>query len=48
MGELLNRVLDAHGGIDRWRGFELVQATIVSGGQIRAMKACLRMRRHVK
>src|SRR5579871_2396838 len=38
MGELLSQVLDAHGGIDRWRGFELVQATIVSGGQIWAMK----------
>jgi hypothetical protein len=38
MSELLKRVLDAHGGIDRWRGFELVQATIVSGGQIWAMK----------
>jgi hypothetical protein len=38
MNELLSRVLDAHGGIDRWNRFEMVHATIVSGGQLWAMK----------
>ena len=30
--DLLTRVLDAHGGIDRWRQFSRIEATIVSGG----------------
>lgn len=32
MNELLARILDAHGGMDRWNGYEKVEATIVSGG----------------
>ncbi|MTD95052.1 hypothetical protein GIW81_11990 [Hyphomicrobium sp. xq] len=32
MNELLAKVLDAHGGADRWSGFSKVEATIVSGG----------------
>lgn len=36
--ELLQRVLQAHGGLDRWRSFETVQATIVTGGQLFEMK----------
>jgi hypothetical protein len=32
MNELLARILDAHGGLDRWNSYERVQATIVSGG----------------
>ena len=32
MNELLARVLDAHGGLDRWNGYARVQATIRSGG----------------
>jgi hypothetical protein len=38
MNELLGRALDAHGGIDRWNTFEMVHATIISGGQLWAMK----------
>jgi hypothetical protein len=38
MNELLSRALAAHGGIDQWNRFEMVHATIVSGGQIWAMK----------
>ena len=32
MNELLARITDAHGGIDRWNQYERVEATIVSGG----------------
>jgi hypothetical protein len=38
MNELLDRVLDAHGGLDQWNAFEMVHATIVSGGQLWTMK----------
>ena len=38
MNELLSRALDAHGGLDQWNRFEMVHATIVSGGQLWAMK----------
>jgi len=31
MNELLARVLDAHGGMDRWNGYQKVGATIVTG-----------------
>lgn len=36
--ELLHKALAAHGGLDRWKRFEKVQATIVTGGQLFAMK----------
>ena len=36
--ELLSRVLDAHGGLDRWRRLRQVQATIVSGGHLFGIK----------
>jgi hypothetical protein len=36
--ELLEEVLRAHGGLDRWNGLEKVQATIVTGGQLFGMK----------
>src|SRR5258705_271611 len=36
--DLLNAVLDAHGGLDRWRQFSRVQATIVTGGGLWAVK----------
>lgn len=36
--ELLQKVLEAHGGLDRWNSFETVQATIVTGGQLFGMK----------
>jgi hypothetical protein len=32
MNELLASILDAHGGLARWREYERVDATIVSGG----------------
>jgi hypothetical protein len=32
MNELLGRILDAHGGMESWQGYEKVEATIVSGG----------------
>jgi hypothetical protein len=31
MNKLLARILDAHGGMDSWNGYEKVEATIVSG-----------------
>jgi hypothetical protein len=36
--EFLQKVLQAHGGLDRWNSFETVQATIVTGGQLLGMK----------
>jgi hypothetical protein len=38
MNELLSRILDAHGGIDRWNAYEKVEATIVSGGALFPLK----------
>ena len=31
MNELLARIIEAHGGMDRWKGYEKVEVTIVSG-----------------
>ncbi|MGZ8814995.1 MAG: hypothetical protein ACXWZI_13670 [Mycobacterium sp.] len=36
--DLLARVLDSHGGLDNWRRFTHVEATIVSGGLMFEMK----------
>jgi hypothetical protein len=36
--ELLQKALEAHGGLDRWRCFAAIQATIVTGGQLFGMK----------
>ncbi len=36
--ELLQKVLEAHGGLNRWNSFATVQATIVTGGQLFGMK----------
>lgn len=36
--DLLQKVIQAHGGLDRWNNSETVQATIVTGGQLFAMK----------
>src|SRR5260221_13430748 len=41
MNELLARILDAHGGMDRWHGYEKVEATIVTGGGFFALKGVL-------
>jgi hypothetical protein len=36
--DLLTRVLDAHGGVGRWRKSTRIEATIVSGGLLFEMK----------
>ena len=41
MNQLLARILDAHGGMERWRGYKKVEATIVSGGGFFALKGVL-------
>ena len=38
MAGLLDAVIDAHGGLDNWRQFSRVQATIVTGGGLWAIK----------
>lgn len=38
MNALLAGILDAHGGLDRWHGYEKVDATIVSGGGLFPLK----------
>src|SRR4028119_481497 len=32
MSDLLGKILEAHGGLERWGKFERVEATIVTGG----------------
>lgn len=36
--ELLLKVLQAHGGLERWNSFDNVQATIITGGELFGMK----------
>jgi len=38
MNDLLDQVLKAHGGLDRWRRFRQVRASIVTGGAFWRMK----------
>jgi hypothetical protein len=38
VNQLLARILDAHGGMSRWHEYEKVEATIVSGGGLFALK----------
>ncbi len=38
MTELLNVVLQAHGGIERWRSFDIVRATFSSSGGLLTLK----------
>ena len=38
MSDLLSRVLQAHGGVERWRAFDTVRAMFVSGGGLLPMK----------
>ena len=38
MTDLLDAVLEAHGGLDNWRRFNRVRATIVTGGGLWAIK----------
>jgi hypothetical protein len=41
MNELLVRIIEAHGGMDRWNAYEKVDATIVTGGGFFALKGVL-------
>jgi hypothetical protein len=41
MNEFLGRILGAHGGMNRWNGYEKVDATIVSGGGCFVLKGVL-------
>jgi hypothetical protein len=38
MSGLLDKVLDAHGGLQRWRGSSMIDASIVSGGKLWQIK----------
>ena len=38
MNELLASIVEAHGGLDHWRRFNRVEATIVTGGAFWGMK----------
>jgi hypothetical protein len=38
MNDLLNLVLTAHGGLERWNAFDKVSVTVVTGGELWAMK----------
>jgi hypothetical protein len=38
MTELLAKVIEAHGGLERWNGFSKVEATIVTDGALWGMK----------
>jgi hypothetical protein len=38
MTGLLDAVLGAHGGLDRWRQFDTIEATIVTGGKLWEIK----------
>ena len=38
MNEFLVKIIDAHGGADRWHRYEMVEATIVSGGGFFALR----------
>jgi hypothetical protein len=41
MNELLARILDTHGSMDRWNGFKKVEATTVTGGGFFPLKGVL-------
>jgi hypothetical protein len=41
MNRFLNEVIDAHGGMDRWKSHEKVEATIVTGGGFFSLKGLL-------
>jgi len=38
LNDLLARIIEAHGGMDRWKSFEKIEATIVSGGGFFSLK----------
>lgn len=39
--ELLSKIIEAHGGMDRWKAYQQVDATIVTGGGFFALKGVL-------
>ncbi len=41
MNELLARIVEAHGGMDRWKRYKKVEATIVSGGGFFPLKGLI-------
>jgi hypothetical protein len=41
MNQLLRSVIDTHGGMDRWKSYEKVEATIVSGGGFFPLKGLI-------
>jgi len=41
MNELLAKIIDAHGGMDRWKAYKKVDATIVSGGGFFALNGMI-------
>ena len=41
MNDLLTKVLDAHGGLERWRSYDKVEATVVAGGGFFPLKGAL-------
>lgn len=41
MSQFLDRVIDAHGGMDRWKSHGKVEATIVTGGGFFALKGLM-------
>jgi len=41
MDTLLSQVLEAHGGLERWRRYSKVEATIVTGGGFFPLKGVL-------
>ena len=38
MTELLAKIIEFHGGLERWKNFSRVEATIVTGGALWGMK----------
>jgi len=41
MNQLLAEIIDAHGGIDRWKAYKKVEASIVTGGGFFALKGLI-------
>jgi hypothetical protein len=44
MDTLLGQVLEAHGGLERWRRYSMVEATIVTGGGLFPLKGLMQDR----
>jgi hypothetical protein len=45
MTSLLSEVLEAHGGLERWRQFTTLSATIVTGGEFWSFKGLVQAAR---